>query len=199
MKKINTNITNFDFNISQQGRIELLNQKPKLIWFTGLSGSGKSTLSNNLERELFKKKFKTYALDGDNLRNGICSDLSFSKEHRKENIRRIGEISHLMLNAGIIILASFISPYEKDRELVRSIVGKQNFIEIYVSTPLLECECRDTKGLYARARKGEIANFTGISSDYEVPKNPNLTLDTSKINIEEATQKILNYIISKIS
>lgn len=197
-KNIQENIIRHDFVLKQEQRIELLKQQPKLIWFTGLSGSGKSTLANSVELKLAKKKFHTYTLDGDNVRKGICNDLSFSDEDRSENIRRIAEVSSLMLDAGLIVFACFVSPFKKDRELVKSIVGTENFIEIYVSTPISECEKRDVKGLYSKARKGEIANFTGISSRYEVPENPDITIDTTNITIEQASKEVVQYIISKI-
>ena len=197
-KNIQENIIRHDFALSQKHRIDLLQQKPKLIWFTGLSGSGKSTLANSVELKLAEQKFHTYTLDGDNVRKGICNDLGFSDKDRSENIRRIAEVSNLMLDAGLIVCACFVSPFQKDRDLVRAIVGTENFIEIYVSTPLSECERRDVKGLYAKARKGEIVNFTGISSRYEVPENPNVTIDTTNTSIEKASQEIIHHIISKI-
>ena len=197
-KNIQENIIRHDFVLSQEHRMNLLKQKPKLIWFTGLSGSGKSTLANSVELKLAKEKFHTYILDGDNVRKGICKDLGFSDQDRSENIRRIAEVSNLMLDAGLIVCACFVSPFKKDRELVKSIVGTKNFIEVYVSTPLTECERRDVKGLYSKARNGEIANFTGISSVYEAPEEPDLNIDTTNTSIEQASQEIVHYIISKI-
>ena len=195
---MDNNLTKFVFDISKNNRILKFNQKPKLIWFTGLSGSGKSTLANALERILFDEGFSTYTLDGDNVRNGISSDLNFSQSDRSENIRRIAEIANLFLDAGIIVCSSFISPLERDRELVKSIVGTSNFIEIYVSTSLEKCEKRDTKGLYKKARAGKILNFTGISSEYEVPKNPNLVVDTSNDSIQNSVNCVYNYVKNQI-
>ena len=177
----------------------MLNQNPCLIWYTGLSGSGKSTLANAVERSLFENGYLTYSLDGDNVRHGISKNLDFTDQDRSENIRRIGEVAKLMIDAGLIVSASFVSPFEKDRELVKNIVEKENFIEIYVSTPLSECERRDVKGLYKKARDGKIANFTGISSPFEVPKNPDLSLDTTSISIPDASKKILSIVLKKIA
>lgn len=194
----NKNIFKQDFSITSVDRKKRLNQSPKLIWFTGLSGSGKSTLSNSVEQLLFNEGLYTFALDGDNVRKGICNNLSFSPEDRSENIRRIGEVAKLMLDAGLIVCASFVSPFEKDRKMVKQIVGENNFIEVYLNTSLEECEKRDTKGLYAKSRKGEIPNFTGISSPYEQPLNPDLQIDTSILSIEESTQKVFSLIINKL-
>lgn len=178
------------FEVTQKLRAARLGQNPRLFWFTGLSGSGKSTIANAFEHKLFENGFLTYALDGDNVRGGICNNLTFSPNDRRENIRRIAEVAKLTLDAGLIICASFISPYQKDRELVRKIVGNDNFIEIYISTPIEICEKRDVKGLYKKARNGEISDFTGISSPYEEPVNPSLVIDTSKINISDAVEKL---------
>ncbi|MGG7036602.1 MAG: adenylyl-sulfate kinase [Flavobacterium sp.] len=168
-----------------------------LIWFTGLSGSGKSTIANKLVNALFEKGIHVYSLDGDNLRLGLNKDLSFSEEDRSENIRRIAEVSKLMIDAGIVTVAAFISPLEKNRQLVKEIVGKQNYVEIYIETPLEECERRDVKGLYAKARKGEIKDFTGISSPYEIPKNPTLKINTLNSSIDEAVEQILNLLLNQ--
>jgi len=176
-----------------------LNQIPKLIWFTGLSGSGKSTLCNALEKLLFEKGYYSYSLDGDVIRLGLCKDLGFSLEDRSENIRRIAEVSNLFLDSGLIVLASFISPLKKQREQVKKIVGKENYIEIFMSTSLEVCEKRDVKGLYKKARKGEIKNFTGISSEFETPINPNIEIDTSKFSIEESLQMIYKKIKTQIN
>lgn len=196
--KTATNIVAHDFEVTQQKREERLGQKGKLIWFTGLSGSGKSTLSNATEKRLFAAGFATYALDGDNVRSGINSNLGFTEADRKENIRRISEIAHLMLDAGLVVCASFISPFVKDRDMVRQIVGAENYIEIYVSTPIEECEKRDIKGLYAKARAGEIDNFTGISAPYEAPSAPDISIDTSRVSVEKATEMIINHLIPKL-
>lgn len=193
------NIIPHTFQVTRADRSKKLNQNPCLIWYTGLSGSGKSTLANAVEKSLFEKGYLTYSLDGDNVRQGISKNLDFSAEDRSENIRRIGEVSKLMIDAGLIVSASFVSPFENDRELVKNIVGKENYIEIYVSTPLSECEQRDVKGLYKKARNGEIPNFTGISSPFEEPKNPNFSIDTTSISISDASTKVLNFILKKIA
>ena len=172
--------------------------KAYLLWFTGLSGSGKSTLANLVEIELHKKGLSTYVLDGDNIRQGINKDLSFAPEDRTENIRRIAEISNLMLDAGIITLAAFVSPYVKDREEVKQIVGTDNFIEVFVNTSLEECERRDVKGLYKKARSGEIKNMTGISAPYEAPIKPQLEVITDGQPIEETVKTILEFINKKL-
>lgn len=194
-----TNIVTHDYEVTRQKREERLGQKGKLIWFTGLSGSGKSTLSNAVEKRLFAAGFTTYALDGDNVRSGINSNLGFTEADRKENIRRVSEIGKLMLDAGLVVCASFISPYIIDREGVKQIVGDDNFIEIYVNTSLEECERRDVKGLYKKARKGEIKDMTGISSPYEAPINPDLEIVTDHQSIEESVDKILDYLNSRLN
>ena len=173
--------------------------KTYLIWFTGLSGSGKSTLANLVEIALHKKGISTYILDGDNVRQGINKDLTFSPEDRTENIRRIAEISNLMLEAGVVTLAAFVSPYINDREEVKHIVGADNFIEIYVNTSIEECERRDVKGLYEKARKGEIKNMTGVSSPYEAPINPDLEVVTDGQSVEENVDQILKLLSQKIN
>lgn len=193
-KLMSRNIYKHQFNISKLDRSIKLNQSPKLLWFTGLSGSGKSTLSSNLEKKLYENNFFTTSLDGDNLRFGLCNDLSFGKDDRIENIRRISEVSKLLLDAGLIVCASFITPLNKQRNNIKKIVGSENYIEIFVSTSLKVCEERDTKGLYKKARSGEIKNFTGISSDYEVPDNPDIIIDTYNKDIEEC----VNYLFHKI-
>ena len=172
--------------------------KAYLLWFTGLSGSGKSTLANLVEIALYNKGLSTYILDGDNIRQGINKDLSFAPEDRTENIRRIAEISNLILDAGVITLAAFVSPYIKDREEVKQIVGSDNFIEIFVNTSLEECERRDVKGLYKKARSGEIKNMTGISAPYEAPIKPNLEVVTDGQPIEETVKIILEFINKKL-
>jgi adenylyl-sulfate kinase len=192
------NIIKHIFTINKINRSFRNGQKPKLIWFTGLSGSGKSTLANLVEKYLFKEGFYTYSLDGDNIRSGLNKDLSFSEQDRKENIRRIGEVAKILLDAGLIVCASFISPNKIDRDNLKLIVGIDNFIEIYLNTPIKECENRDVKGLYAKARSGEIKNFTGISADYEEPVSPDLEIDTSKYSIEESVEIILKKILIKL-
>ncbi len=179
-------------------REELHGHKAYLLWFTGLSGSGKSTLANLVEIALHQQGLSTYILDGDNIRRGINKDLSFVPVDRTENIRRIAEISNLMLDAGVITLAAFVSPYIKDREEVKQIVGTDNFIEIFVNTSLEECERRDVKGLYKKARSGEIKNMTGISAPYEAPIKPNLEVVTDGQPIEETVKIILEFINKKL-
>ena len=187
-----------DYKTSKTDREILHGHKAYLLWFTGLSGSGKSTLANLVEIALHKQCLSTYILDGDNIRQGINKDLSFAPEDRTENIRRIAEISNLMLNAGVITLAAFVSPYIKDREEVQQIVGTDNFIEIFVNTSLEECERRDVKGLYKKARSGEIKNMTGISAPYEAPVNPDLEVITDGQSIEESVENIINFITKKL-
>jgi adenylyl-sulfate kinase len=193
------NIFKQSFLINKEERALRFKQTPKLIWFTGLSGSGKSTLSCSLEKSLFCRGFSTYSLDGDNIRLGLCKDLGFSTLNRIENIRRVAEVSNLMLDAGLIVLSSFISPLIQQRELIRSIVGSENVIEVYVSTSLEECEKRDIKGLYKKARSGLIENFTGISSIYEPPVNPEIKIDTTNISIDASVKELLNQILTKIN
>lgn len=192
------NIFKHDFFITREHREKAKNQPSFLIWFTGLSGSGKSTLANALEKELFRFGFHTYLLDGDNVRKGINSDLNFSPEDRAENLRRIGEIAHLMIDAGLIVLAAFVSPYRADREKVGEIVDTSNFVEVFVDTPLETCERRDTKGLYAKARKGEIKDFTGINAPYEAPEHAAITIDTTKMEIDEAVQYMLKKLENRL-
>ena len=187
-----------NYKITKTQREKLKGHKSYLLWFTGLSGSGKSTLANFVEIALHEQGLSTYILDGDNIRQGINKDLSFAPEDRTENIRRIAEISNLILDAGIITLAAFVSPYIKDREEVKQIVGTDNFIEIFVNTSLEECERRDVKGLYKKARSGEIKNMTGISAPYEAPIKPNLEVVTDGQPIEETVKIILEFINKKL-
>lgn len=170
-----------------------------LIWFTGLSGSGKSTIANQLYNKLYSLGVHAYALDGDNLRLGLNSDLGFSESDRIENIRRVGEVSNLMLDAGIVTLASFVSPLKSHRSMVNSIVGKENFFEVFISTPLEECERRDTKGLFAKARKGQLDYFPGINSPYEKPENPSIEINTMESTVEESVDRILQLILPTIA
>lgn len=174
------NITWHVSHITKQQRAKIKHQKPCILWFTGLSGSGKSTIANALEEQLYTLGYHTFLLDGDNIRHGLCSDLSFDKQSRIENIRRIGEVTKLFVDSGLIVLASFISPYQKDRDWIRSLVEPQEFIEIFINTPLEVCEKRDVKGLYKKARKGEIKHFTGLDAPYEQPKNPDIIIDGTK-------------------
>jgi len=187
-----------NLDVSMEARNEMLGHKSKVLWFTGLSGSGKSTLSNLIEKELHSKNILSYALDGDNLRHGLNRDLNFSDDDRSENIRRIGEVAKLLTDAGVLTIAAFVSPFKKDRDMVKNIVGSDNFIEIYVNASLAECEKRDTKGLYKKAREGEIKNMTGISSSYEAPANPALEINTDKESINESMKRIKGFIINKL-
>ncbi len=193
------NVIPHQFNITQEQRSSLKKHEAFLLWFTGLSGSGKSTIANALENTLYQKGIHTYTLDGDNVREGLNNNLSFSPEDRTENIRRIAEVANLMVDAGLVVLASFVSPYEQDRENIKKIVGANRYIEIFVNTSIEECERRDVKGLYAKARSGEIDNFTGINAPYEAPKSADIEIDTQNITIEEAVSIILNYIEEKLS
>lgn len=190
-----TNETNiypiFDRMLSRADKEELLHQKGVMLWFTGLSGSGKSTVAIALERELQKRGLLCRILDGDNIRTGINANLGFSADDRRENIRRVAEVSKLFVDTGIITIAAFVSPTNDLRQLAADIIGKDDFKEIYISTPLEECERRDVKGLYARARRGEVKNFTGISAPFEAPEHPALSLDTSKLSLEESVKRIL--------
>ena len=178
--------------------IDLEIPRDQLVVFTGLSGSGKSTLAIALEGELYKQGILCRILDGDNIRSGINNNLGFSETDRVENIRRIAEVSKLFLDSGIITIAAFISPNNDIREMAANIIGKDDFLEVFVSTPLEECEKRDVKGLYAKARKGEIQNFTGISAPFEVPEHPALALDTSKLSLEESVNRLLEMVLPKI-
>lgn len=169
-----------------------------LIWFVGLSGSGKSTLANALEKRLHQQGLGTFILDGDNVRSGLNKDLDFSDASRKENIRRIAEVAKLMVEEGVITLTAFISPFEEERAYVKKLLGDNHFVEVYVNCPLEECEKRDVKGLYAKARAGEISNFTGISSPFEEPTNPDVKIPTHKMSVEEGVEKILEKITAKL-
>jgi len=184
--------------VSLEQRQQLLKQKAKLIWFTGLSGSGKSTLAVQLEAQLYAMGYKTYLLDGDNIRIGLNKDLSFTDEGRVENIRRIGEVSKLLLDAGIVVLSAFISPFKADRDQVREIVGSENYIEVFVDTPIEVCEQRDVKGLYKKARAGEVKNFTGIDSPYERPVTPDITIPTHQMSVDESLTLLLQLVEPKI-
>jgi adenylylsulfate kinase len=182
--------------VTRQRRAELNRHQSILLWFTGLSGAGKSTLAHALEERLYQMGYHTFVLDGDNVRHGLCSDLGFSNEDRVENIRRISEVAKLVIEAGVIVLTAFISPFWADREKARQLVGK-DFVEIYCNCPLNVCEDRDVKGLYRRAKAGEIKEFTGISSPYEEPVHPELVIDTGTKNIDECVDQILDYLIQR--
>ncbi|MFP4657756.1 MAG: adenylyl-sulfate kinase [Desulfonatronovibrionaceae bacterium] len=182
--------------VRRRHREDLNRHKSGVYWLTGLSGSGKSTLAHLTEERLYNMGMRTYVFDGDNVRKGLCRDLSFSPEGRSENIRRIGEMVRLFVDAGIMCLTAFISPYREDREKVRCLVGGDDFYEIYVKCALKECEKRDAKGLYALAREGRIKNYTGISSPYEEPEDPDLVLETDKCSVEECVDKLIDFIVS---
>ncbi|MFQ5661292.1 MAG: adenylyl-sulfate kinase [Gammaproteobacteria bacterium] len=193
----NRNITWHEPTIKRADREKLNNHRSVILWFTGLSGSGKSTLAHAIEDFLFNNGARTYVLDGDNVRRGLCKDLGFSDADRTENIRRIGELSRLLMDAGIITLTAFISPFRKDRKIVRDLVNRGEFIEIYCNASLEVCEARDTKGLYKKARNGEIPEFTGISSPYEPPGTPEIMLDTDTKTIQDCVDEVVNYLIEQ--
>ncbi len=188
-----------NFSITKSQREQLHGHKAYLLWFTGLSGSGKSTLANLVEKELHKKGVSTYILDGDNIRQGINKDLSFAPKDRSENIRRIAEVSNLMIDAGVVTLAAFVSPYSKDREALKQIVGQDNVIEIYINTSLAECERRDVKGLYKKARAGEIKNMTGISAPYQPPTCPDIEVITDGQTIQQSVAVIMQFLNTKFN
>ncbi|MGB3648317.1 MAG: adenylyl-sulfate kinase [Desulfobulbales bacterium] len=180
--------------VSRSRREQLNRHRSVILWFTGLSGSGKSTVAHAVEEELHQAGCRTFVFDGDNVRHGLCANLSFSEDDRHENIRRIGEMAKLFLEAGVIAMTAFISPFRTDRERVRALVSENDFIEIFCDSPLAICEERDVKGLYKRARTGEIKNYTGISSPYEAPEHPDLTLDTAGDSVETNVGKVLNFL-----
>ena len=183
---------------NKEDRNKLTGNRSFVIWFTGLSGSGKSTLANFLEQKLYNKGILTYILDGDNIRTGLNKDLDFSDEGRNENIRRIGEVAKLMTDAGIVVLTAFISPFREDRKTVRELMNKNDFIEMYVKCDLKVCEERDVKGLYSKARAGEIKDFTGIDSPYEEPENPEFVVDTTESSVEESVERIYQYLEARL-
>jgi len=189
-----TNITWHQAIVTAQDREALLNQKGCIIWFTGLSGSGKSTLANAVEQLLHQRKHHTYVLDGDNVRHGLNKNLGFSPADREENIRRIGEVSKLFADAGTVVMTAFISPYRADREQARALIAEDRFVEVFVECPLDVCEERDTKGLYKKARAGEIKEFTGISAPYEPPLHPEVTVNTAELSLEECAQKVIAFL-----
>ena len=188
----------FDKQVQRIEREKRLNQSSKVIWLTGLSGSGKSNIALELEKKLFIIGYFSQVLDGDNIRSGICNNLGFSEEDRKENIRRIAEISKLYLNSGIISIVSFISPTVESRDIAKKIIGQEDFIEVFISTPIELCEKRDVKGLYKKARTGEIKNFTGIDQPYEIPLNADLEINTAEQTIDESVELLYNFIENKI-
>lgn len=198
MKDKNNIYPIFDRMLTRHDKELLLNQRSVMIWFTGLSGSGKSTLAIALERELHKRGLLCRILDGDNIRSGINNNLGFSESDRVENIRRIAEVSKLFIDSGVITIAAFISPNNEVRKMAAKIIGEDDFLEIFISTPLEECERRDVKGLYAKARRGEILNFTGISAPFEAPETPALSLDTSKTSVEESVNQLLSIVLPRV-
>ncbi|WP_326493549.1 adenylyl-sulfate kinase [Salinimicrobium sp. TH3] len=189
------NIIPQDYNVTQNHRSDLKGHQPLVVWFTGLSGSGKSTIANVVEKKLFEQGIHTYSLDGDNIRGGLNQNLGFSEEDRTENLRRIAEVAKLFMDAGEVILSAFITPMESDREIIKTIVGEDNFVEVFVNTSVEECERRDVKGLYKKARAGEIENFTGISAPFEKPNNPAVEIRTEEETIERSAQRVLAHIL----
>jgi adenylylsulfate kinase len=193
---VSSNIVWHKADVSREERIQQKGHRPCILWFTGLSGSGKSTIANAVERLLFERGCHTYLLDGDNIRHGLNADLGFDDQSRQENIRRITEVANLFVDAGLIVSTAFISPFKADRAQARSLAG-DHFIEIFVDTPLAVCEARDPKGLYQKARRGEIAHFTGLSSPYEAPEHPEIHLKTAEMTIEASAQQVVEYLIER--
>ena len=192
-----TNVVWYDMLVDKATRAEANQQTPCVLWFTGLSGAGKSTIANRVEQKLYVMGKRTYLLDGDNIRHGLSRDLGFTDQDRVENIRRVAEVAKLMADAGLIVMASFISPFRSERKMARDLLEEDEFFEVFVSTSLEECEKRDPKGLYKKARSGELKNFTGIDSTYEIPENADLVLDTKTNNAEELADQIINFLESK--
>ena len=191
-----SNIVLHQASVTRARRESMNGHRGAIIWFTGLSGAGKSTLAHALEEVLHQRGCRTFVLDGDNVRHGLCRDLGFTFQDRSENIRRVGEVAKLMMEAGVIVLTAFISPFQKDRELVRTMVEPNDFVEIYCDCPIQACEARDVKGLYKKARLGEIYEFTGISSPYEAPENPNLIVNTSETDVNRSVQQVEEFLKS---
>ena len=192
-----SNIVWHHHSVNKAERSQLNGHRPAILWFTGLSGAGKSTIANAVEVELHARGVRTYLLDGDNIRHGLCGDLGFSDRERVENIRRIGEVAKLFVDAGVVVLTAFISPFRADRAMVRQLVGDGELIEVYINTSLEVCEQRDPKGLYKKARSGEIRHFTGIDSAYEAPLAPELQLDTSRLDVQAAAAEVVSYLQAK--
>ena len=190
--KAENNIVWHQHVVDRYSRAKQKQQKPVVLWFTGLSGSGKSTIAGALEQALAELGYHTYLLDGDNVRHGLCSDLGFSEQDRKENIRRVGELCHLMADAGLIVLSAFISPHKEERQFVRQLLPEGEFMEVYVNSPLEVCEQRDPKGLYKKARAGEIKNFTGIDSDYQAPESPEIELINRDVEVATLVDQCLD-------
>lgn len=193
------NIIPHNHQVTKEDRIHSFGHRPLAIWFVGLSGSGKSTLASGLESYFYNQKYKTYILDGDNIRSGLNSDLDFSDKSRKENIRRISEVAKLFVDAGTIVMTAFISPFKEDREKAIGVIGKQNFFEVYVECPLAVCEQRDVKGLYKKAREGKIKDFTGISSPFEIPDSPDLVVNTAEYSLDDCLKKLIIALESKVN
>jgi adenylylsulfate kinase len=193
-----TNIVKHDYHINRKDRNKQNDHNSLVIWFTGLSGSGKSTIANKLEKCLFEEGIKVYALDGDNIRSGLSKGLSFTREDRWENNRRISEVAKLFMDAGMIAITAFISPLKEDRDQAKKIIGEENFIEVFINTPLEVCEERDVKGFYKKARAGEIENFTGISAPYENPKNPDFEIMTEEESVEDAVARLFSFLKQKM-
>lgn len=189
-----SNLTWHETTVTKQDREELLNQKGCVVWFTGLSGSGKSTLANAVAHQLHERNHHTYVLDGDNVRHGLNKNLGFSPEDREENIRRVGEVAKLFVDAGTIVMTAFISPYRTDRDQARDLIEENRFVEVFVECPLNICEERDPKGLYKKARSGEIKEFTGISAPYEEPNNPEVVVNTSELSVIESARQVIVYL-----
>jgi adenylylsulfate kinase len=195
---MNENIVYHQYEIDRNKRCNSKNQPSFVVWFTGLSGSGKSTIASLVEQQLFSKGMFTYTLDGDNIRRGINKGLGFSREDRKENLRRIAEVAKLFVDSGMITIAAFISPLKQDREMIKSIIGGDDYVEVFVDTSVEECERRDVKGLYKKARAGEIKNFTGINAPYEKPENPDVVIKTEEESIQQSVDKVIKYLTNKI-
>jgi len=192
-----TNVVWHEASITKELRRKQNGHHSLVIWFTGLSGSGKSTVANAVAQQLFSRGINNYVLDGDNIRHGLNKDLGFTEVDRKENIRRIGEVSKLFVNSGQVVLTAFISPFKADRQMVRDLLEEDEFVEVYVKCPISECEKRDPKGLYVKARQGIISDFTGISSPYEEPENPELTVETDLYSVEECVDQVMAYLKSR--
>ncbi|KXI29963.1 adenylyl-sulfate kinase [Paraglaciecola hydrolytica] len=192
-----TNIVWHQHEVNKARRADAKNQKPCVIWLTGLSGSGKSTIANLLEKKLAEHKQHTYLLDGDNVRHGLCGDLGFSDKDRVENIRRISEVAKLFVDAGLVVITAFISPFQRDRDYCRNLLNEGEFVEVFVNTPLAECEKRDPKGLYQKARQGDIKDFTGINSPYEAPQNPEVVLEFNGQSAEQSADMLFNLLSKK--
>ncbi|MGY5850492.1 adenylyl-sulfate kinase [Salegentibacter sp. F14] len=192
------NITSHQFYVKRLNRNKLNGHSSFVVWLTGLSGSGKSTLASQIEQELFKKGIRTYSLDGDNIRKGLNNNLEFCADDRRENLRRVAEVAKLFVESGAVVIASFISPLKKDREMVKQIIGKEDYVEVFVNTSLEKCERLDVKGLYKRARAGEIKNFTGIDAPYENPENPDLEIKTEEEDLKIATKRVVLFIKEKL-